>query len=62
MLGERNFEIECWLTIIKFNLMLNTGYQIETFPELVIWLLPFGSTSFSNLQWSSLASMISLIK
>lgn len=61
-LGERNYEIECWLVIIKFNLMLNTGRQIKTFPELVIWLLPFGSTSFSNLQWASLASMISLTK
>ena len=61
-LGERCYEIEAWLTVLKFNFTLCTGQQIDTFADLVLWLLPFGATTFSNLQWTALSSMISLMK
>jgi hypothetical protein len=62
LMDGRNDEIDCWTTIIKFSNLLITGNSPQTFSELVIWILPYGSKTFSSAQWTSLAIMIALIK
>ena len=101
-MGEYCPEVQCWLTMIKINLILHTGKQDsfkiftdtvkidynlqesnrtfylnlsftfylnlsslkprESFAQLLCWLLPFGSSVFSNLQWTALATMIAAVK
>lgn len=43
LMDGRNDEIDCWTTIIKFSNLLITGNSPQTFSELVIWILPYGS-------------------
>ena len=48
-----NPEISCQLNILKLNVILDSGLEIDNFSDIALWSLPYGACSFSNLQIAS---------
>jgi len=57
-----NPEISCQLNILKLNVILDSGLEIDNFSDIALWSLPYGACSFSNLQIASFSACIALFK
>lgn len=55
-----NPEVSCQLNILKLNVILDSGLEIDNFSDIALWSLPHGACSFSNLQIASFSACIAL--